>query len=335
MFMRKKKISRAELAILLLLAVSIEAWVRSRNALSPHAAATSSIIHTRSSSLSTPFTQLYGERRLVSLSLNDSETKVAIVSRTVPITNEWDVTVWELETPAPLVENYWSAEQEQDERRLQSSSTAKTLDPFGFVTWPGAVVAAHELLQHYQETNATTNATTVLVLGSGVGVEVQVALQWGATHVYALDIHPTTLQLLSYGVSSHHSHQVTTHVFDLCCHDELLPFLHDINLMIVADVLYNPQLAQDVARRCGEAYRQGIKVLITDSQRFVPDFEQMIQQYCSTNSKSPLVKWQERRLNDFTGSGILVEQDQTYNVTARVLWLDPAAADDQERKHGP
>lgn len=278
-------------------------------------------------------TQLSQQRRLIP-SFSNPNTKVAIVSRTVPITNIWNITVWEWETPAPLVEDYWSAHEEDlhhqhynNQRKQQSTKiTSKTdlLDPFGLITWPGAVVAVQELLQ---EQHLIQNAT-VLVLGSGVGLEVQGAARLGAARVYALDVHPTTLQLLQYGIPSHLSHVVTPIVFDLCHPQIPLPFLETVDVMIVADVLYSPELAQHVARRCREAYDQGAQVLITDSQRLVHNFVEMIPP-CQNNTGnnnntkavSPAIVWQERRLNDFTGSGILVEQDQTYNVAARTIWM--------------
>jgi predicted nicotinamide N-methyase len=272
-------------------------------------------------------TQLAQRKRHFIPSLLNLETKVAIVSRIVPITNEWNVTVWEWETPAPLVEDFWSSHEEQLQQQSNSQrkhsrreTNEDLLDPFGLIAWPGALVAAHELLQH----NQLLQNSTVLVLGSGVGLEVQVAAQLGASRVYALDIHPTTLQLLQYGIPSQLSHVVTPIVFDVCDRQVPLPFLQTVDLMIVADVLYNPQLAQHVARRCREAYDQDIEVLITDSQRLVHNFIEMIpfHDICTqySSAPSPFV-WKEHRLNDFTGSGILVEEDQTYNVSARVLWM--------------
>jgi hypothetical protein len=33
------------------------------------------------------------------------------------------------------------------------------------------------------------------------------------------------------------------------------------------------------------------------------------------------VQWSPRYLPSFTGSGVLMDADQTYNVKARVLWI--------------
>lgn len=310
---------------------SAQAWVHHNVQLLPPAFALS--LYASSSTITTTRTlqpeQEHEKRRYIP-SLTNPGTTVAIVARTVPITNDWNVTVWEYETPAPIVEQYWS---EQNNNQQQQEQESILLDPFGFITWPGALVAAQELLQH----RTLLQNATVLVLGSGVGLEVQVAKQLGAKLIYALDINPTTLELLRQGlISSQYDDDAMSNttvvpvVFDLCHPTDPLPFLQNttIDLMIVADVLYNPQLAQHIARRCGEAFQQyDIPVLVTDSQRLVHNFIEMIQPYATKHNNSTsnqtVLAWQERKLQDFTGSGILVEQDQTYNVTARIVWMNP------------
>lgn len=92
------------------------------------------------------------------------------------------------------------------------------------------------------------------------------------------------------------------------CSDEPLP---DCDILIAADVLYNANLAAHVGRRCREALGKQIRVLVTDSQRF-SDFIPELNKYFP-------VSWEERILHDFTGSGVMVNEDQTYNVTVRVL----------------
>jgi hypothetical protein len=69
-----------------------------------------------------------------------------ILSRTVPIHDTWNVTVWEWEKPAAVVETFWQVENQGLSLTRQESQRARTLlDPFGLVSWPGAVVAAQEL----------------------------------------------------------------------------------------------------------------------------------------------------------------------------------------------
>lgn len=87
--------------------------------------------------------------------------------------------------------------------------------------------------------------------------------------------------------------------------------------MVAADVLYNEHLASHVGRRCFEAIQRGIKVLVTDSQRFtdlLPDLNQRL-------GAEPPMQWNETQLDAFTGSGVMVDEDQTYNVTIRVFGI--------------
>ena len=111
-----------------------------------------------------------------------------IRSRLVPLTDDWNVTVWEWDEPAAIMEHYWSVQRNFVWQQ-------KVLDPFGLVSWPGAVVASREILKYKGEIE---NAT-VLVLGAGPGVEAQALAMLGAKKVIASDIHPTTLELLHYG----------------------------------------------------------------------------------------------------------------------------------------
>jgi len=83
--------------------------------------------------------------------------------------------------------------------------------------------------------------------------------------------------------------------------------------MVAADVLYNEHLALHVGRRCLEAFHKGVKILVTDSQRFTDLIPELNRQLHGE------VAWKEQRLNAFTGSGVMVDEDQTYNVTVRVL----------------
>jgi predicted nicotinamide N-methyase len=102
-------------------------------------------------------------------------------------------------------------------------------------------------------------------------------------------------------------------VLDVCS-DVPLP---QCDVMVAADVLYNEHLALHVGRRCLEAVQKGVKVLVTDSQRFtdlLPDLNQRL-------DAEPPMQWNETRLDAFTGSGVMVDEDQTYNVTVRVLGI--------------
>ena len=83
--------------------------------------------------------------------------------------------------------------------------------------------------------------------------------------------------------------------------------------MVAADVLYNEHLALHIRKRCVEAFNRGFRILVTDSQRFTDLLPELNKQLGRT------LEWKEQRLNAFTGSGVMIDEDQTYNVTVRIL----------------
>ena len=237
----------------------------------------------------------------------DKGKKARIRSRTVAIDgNNWDITVWEWEKPAAVIETYWAVEQQGlalTKGLLGGSRVSKQplLDPFGLVSWPGAVVAAQELLRHPN----VVKDKDVLVLGSGVGIEAQAAAKLGARSVLATDIHPTTLKLLEYGAQQAGLDDIiSTQLFDIYA-AEALPAC---DLLILSDVLYNDSLASQVAWRCSEVRKRSssAKVLISDSQRFV-QFEADLNRKLASTEKARVV-WQTRLLDKFVGSGVMVDE---------------------------
>jgi predicted nicotinamide N-methyase len=261
------------------------------------------------------FSTEHRQRRAIDLPR--SGKTASVLSRTVKITPNVSLTVWEWENPAEVVESYWDAAKHQADV-LHSKS--KLLDPFGIVSWPGSVVAAQELSLHKE--NAVKDKS-VLVLGAGVGLEAQASAVFGAKQVLATDIHPTTLQQLSFGVAQEEAitekSVVRTLVLDLFAHDEQP--LPECELLVVADVLYNEELASQVARRIVEAWLRNpkVRILVTDSQRFVPGFAQALNQLMDQVG-GPSCDWQEQSLQ-FTGSGVAINEDQTYDVKVRKMWI--------------
>jgi predicted nicotinamide N-methyase len=249
-----------------------------------------------------------------------SGTDANLLSRDVPITSDWSITVWEWENPAQIIESYWEAAQRQNSILVRDSRSL--LDPFGFVSWPGSVVAAQELHRHQK---TAVHNQRVLIFGAGVGVEAQAVAMLGAKEVLATDIHPTTLQQLAYGVSQEPQKipegVISTQILDLFAHEDTEP-IPDSDLLIVADVLYNEQLASQVCRRIAEGVAQNpkIRVLVTDSQRFVPTFTTELQKRLGEQVATP-IEWQEKTLQQFTGSGVCIDEDQTYDVKVRTLWI--------------
>jgi predicted nicotinamide N-methyase len=259
------------------------------------------------------------ERRKIKLSCGN---EARLLSRTVEIDPDWKITVWEWEKPAAVVDSYWQAQTTYDESDRETREHEKLLDPFGLVLWPGSVVAAQELKAQSQ----TVRNKSVLVLGGGVGVEAQALAELGAKHVLATDIHPTTLHQLRLGVEYNtaikDSGVVDLEIFDLFS-ESSLP-LPSADLIVVADVLYNEQLANQVAHRLVEAWKRNseIKILVTDSQRFV-DFKAILtcRLHEAASWKAPSIEFTENTLEVFTGSGVCIDDDQTYDVKVRKIWI--------------
>jgi hypothetical protein len=239
---------------------------------------------------------------------------IDVISRTIALSPSWNVTIWEQDEPADIVAHYWNT---------QSRSSREQLDPFGLVSWPGSVVAAQELQRYCKK--QIQNAT-VLVLGAGTGVEAQAVAMLGASRVIATDIHPTALDLLRYGAQQAGlADTITTMHFDLFGTQPLPP----CDVVLAADVLYSSKLAMQVGERIRQVLtnnnnsnsnnsnnRNPPMVLVTDSQRFHgTDFVPALKRAVGDDS----LAWEERDLEQFTGSGVMVNEDQTYNVKVRVL----------------
>jgi predicted nicotinamide N-methyase len=240
-----------------------------------------------------------------SIVLHADGGQTAIVRRQVEIKPGLFVTVWEQEKLSAQVETFCLDEH------------SGGLDPFGLVTWPGSVVAAQELAKNQR----LVIGAHVLVLGAGCGIEAQAAALLGATSILATDIHPTTIQLLEYGVKQAGGaihNKIKTAIFDIAS-PKSLP---DCHLMIVADVLYNDDLATHVVRRCIEARSRQPPaiILVTDSQRFVRRFGRDLDTKLESIGQSRAVCL-HRKLQGFTGSGVALDEDQTYDIDTLIFWI--------------
>lgn len=266
--------------------------------------------------------------------------KVPIMSRTIPIQIEvplqekemdennnvkrLDVTVWEMDQPSDLIQEWWSIDETERNSRVG--------DPFGVVMWPGSILASKELMkQHYlSPTKSPLKNATVLVLGAGTGVEAQTAALLGAQKVIATDINSLTLKLLEYGAANDEriGDSVEGKYFDLFS-DKPLPAC---DILIAADVLYNPELGKQVGLRLHEAitrsFEEGApptKVIITDSQKFHgTNFLEAVTELKELNALFEendweQLMWKTQMLENVCGSGVLIDEDQTYDVEVRMI----------------
>jgi predicted nicotinamide N-methyase len=233
------------------------------------------------------------------LTLDDGEV-IDVIRRSVTVRDDWTISVWEQHFPAETIEHYWNT---------QSGSAKIALDPFGLVNWPGSIVAAQELIKYQSD----LQGATVLIVGAGTGAEAQAVAILGASKVIATDYNPTTLKLLEYGAAQAGLDSIiSTQLFDLCGFDSL----PECDIMIAADVMYSDRLSSVLGDRVREARQKSDppKVLVTDSQKFA-DFMPRLRETLRDDS----LCWEERLMESFTGSGVMVDEDQTYDVKARVL----------------
>jgi len=307
-------------------------------------------------SFNTPIHDGYKRSNLLLMSSRDPEDerkraklgRVPIISRTIPIeindplglpkkgdvkerdgsiesdNKRLDVTIWEMDKPSDLIQEWWSIDDAERNVRVG--------DPFGVVMWPGSILASKELMkQHYfSSSKSPITNSTVLVLGAGTGVEAQTAALLGAKAVIATDINPLTLELLEYGakIDDRIGDTVEGKYFDLFS-DKPLPAC---DILIAADVLYNSDLAKQVGRRLHEAivrsFEEGsppTKVIITDSQKFFgTNFLEEVDELKELNmlfedNNWELLKWEKQKLENVCGSGVLIDEDQIYDVETRMI----------------
>jgi len=256
------------------------------------------------------------------LAIEVLQSGLQIRPRTIEVCKSLAVTVYELASPRELVELWMSGDNSRAVGAL-SRGAGDMPDPFGVVLWPGAHLAARLL-----DTNsASVRGCTVLALGAGTGLEALVAARLGASRVIACDISPLALALLRHGAERAGLANVETQTFDLFSQDALP--LADV--LVCSDLLYNPELAAQVGRRCGEALTtakqrgSGLSLLVTDSQRFSGGqtaFTKALLEHlplAGREDAAAALCWQATHLEQITGSGILIEEDQTYDIDASFI----------------
>jgi predicted nicotinamide N-methyase len=139
-------------------------------------------------------------------------------------------------------------------------------DPYGSVLWPAAWAVANFMLTKPQIRDELPSLS-VLELGTGTGL-VSIALAMAGTRrVIATDYEPLALSLTEYAAknlkNSAKAVQLETEVFDLCDFKRSLP--KDVNVVVAADIMYEPKTGSAVAQRVAEALQNGCQVILGDS----------------------------------------------------------------------
>lgn len=143
-------------------------------------------------------------------------------------------------------------------------------DPYGTVLWPSALTVASYLLTRVGSTTTANalNGLSVLELGAGTGLVSLVASLSGAKMVIATDYEEAPLKLLKYAATHLNGKAVTVpdnieiaHL-DLCDFETPLPYA---DIVVAADVMYEPKTGRALAKRTIEALKQGSRVIVGDS----------------------------------------------------------------------
>ena len=137
-------------------------------------------------------------------------------------------------------------------------------DPYGSVLWPAASAIARHLLDNVDN----LNKLNILELGTGTGLVSIAAAKVGAK-VLATDYEAVPLLLLDYAASKLNSNyiqvnggSISTLLFDICDVNTPLP---EANVLVAADIMYEPETGRAMARRVYEALQRGTRVLVRDS----------------------------------------------------------------------
>lgn len=206
-----------------------------------------------------------------------------------------------LEATAQSQEDLVDMALEMEEDEVERDNQLQSGDPYGAVLWPAASAIANHLLTNCSD---LLEGATILELGTGTGlVSLAASLHGGCSNILATDYEPVPLRLLKYA-QDHLNQGVTTietgkqlnicmhftgppnridgclfvppHVdphtlaitvadtalLDICDTSTPLP---DADIVVAADIMYEPTTGRAMARRVQEALLRGSRVLVGDS----------------------------------------------------------------------
>ena len=179
-----------------------------------------------------------------------------------------------------LDEEIEEASQYLSKENKELKQELKKGDPYGAVLWPAAwAVARHLLLSTQQSPKLPLQGLSILELGTGTGLVSLAAALGGADRVFATDYEDLALLLTRYAADNFHSSispAIETCLVDLCDTTPLPP----ADIVVAADVMYEPQTGIALAHRVVEALDRGSRVIIGDSPGRAgrPNFLETLQQ---------------------------------------------------------
>jgi predicted nicotinamide N-methyase len=148
---------------------------------------------------------------------------------------------------------------------ISSNQTLLHDDCYGSVLWPAASAVSDYLIENVS-TDTDSNSLkgmTILELGTGTGLCSIVSCIGGAEKVMATDYESVPLRLLEYAATHLNDDcdeaKIETFLFDICNHDTPLP---RADIVIAADIMYEPKTGIAMAFRAKEALELGSRVII-------------------------------------------------------------------------
>lgn len=135
-------------------------------------------------------------------------------------------------------------------------------DAYGAELWPSSLVAAVALVERCRPGN------TVLELGCGAGLTTLAALDAGAK-VTATDWSPFSLALVEASAEAFQPSRrdkLRTMHFDVC--DPQLELPPAADFLVIADMLYDAQMAQALGVHAAKAVAAGATLIVADTERF-------------------------------------------------------------------
>lgn len=190
----------------------------------------------------------------------------------IPVKNiEGGITILEAtaESQDELVEVACATEEETN-LAAEKKKLIQHGDPYGAVLWP-----ASSAVSDYMMTQMSLEGLTVLELGTGTGLCAMAAALGGASKVVATDYEEIPLRLLEYAVDHVNNIKregrgededrrsklsvIETRFFDICNHNVPLP---RADVVIAADIMYEPKTGIAAAIRTVEALKAGSRVVI-------------------------------------------------------------------------
>lgn len=163
------------------------------------------------------------------------------------------------ESQEDLVDMAVALEDETLEEQLLAAG-----DPYGAVLWPAAWAVANYVLSSEPEIKQINlEETTVLELGTGTGLVSIAAALGGAKKVISTDYEPLALALTRYAAEQFHSiSNMETQLLDMCDYEQALP---PCDIVLAADIMYEPKTGVAMAHRAVEALRNNCRVIVGDS----------------------------------------------------------------------